>query len=47
LLTRELLYTAATRARSHVRVIGTTDAVVAAVNRQVPRASGMRRALHM
>ena len=47
LLTRELLYTAITRARSHVRVIGTTDAVVAAVNRQVPRASGLRRTLHM
>ena len=46
LLTRELLYTAITRARSHVRVIGTTDAVVAAVNRQVPRASGLRRTLH-
>ena len=46
LLTRELLYTAVTRARSHVRVIGTTDAVVAAVNRQVPRASGLRRTLH-
>ncbi|MDQ2874013.1 MAG: exodeoxyribonuclease V subunit alpha, partial [Actinomycetota bacterium] len=47
LLTRELLYTAVTRARSHVRVIGTTDAVVAAVNRQVPRASGLRRTLHI
>lgn len=47
LLTRELLYTAVTRARSHVRVIGTTGAVVAAVNRQVPRASGLRRTLHM
>jgi len=47
LLTRELLYTAITRARRHVRVIGTTDAIVAAVDRQVPRASGLRRPLHM
>lgn len=45
LLTRELLYTAITRARRHVRVIGTIDAIVAAVERQVPRASGLRRPL--
>lgn len=42
LLTRELLYTAITRARSHVRVIGTQDAVRAAVTRPVVRASGLR-----
>jgi exodeoxyribonuclease V alpha subunit len=45
LLTRELLYTAVTRARSHVRVIGTEDAVRAAVGRPVRRASGLRRPL--
>lgn len=46
LLTRELLYTAVTRARSHVRVIGTTEAVAAAVGRHVPRASGLRQTLY-
>ncbi|MBY4130851.1 exodeoxyribonuclease V subunit alpha [Rhodococcus fascians] len=43
LLTRELLYTAITRARKHVRVIGTEDAIRAGVERQVLRASGLRR----
>ncbi|WP_241385313.1 exodeoxyribonuclease V subunit alpha [Rhodococcus sp. CH91] len=43
LLTRELLYTAITRARSHVRIIGTEDAVRSGVARQVLRASGLRR----
>lgn len=42
LLTRELLYTAVTRAREHVRVIGTQDAIRAAVERPVRRASGLR-----
>ncbi len=42
LLTRELLYTAVTRARSTLRLIGTPDAVRAAVTRQVRRASGLR-----
>ena len=45
LLTRELLYTAVTRAAVRVRVVGTADAVRAAVGRQVVRASGLRRAL--
>ncbi|AEG43603.1 exodeoxyribonuclease V subunit alpha [Isoptericola variabilis] len=45
LLTRELLYTAVTRARSHVRILGTEDAVRAAVGRPVRRASGLRRPL--
>nr|WP_296775014.1 exodeoxyribonuclease V subunit alpha [Rhodococcus sp. (in: high G+C Gram-positive bacteria)] len=45
LLTRELLYTAITRARRHVRIIGTEDAVRAAVDRQVLRASGLRRTI--
>ena len=43
LLTRELLYTAITRARKHVRIIGTEEAVRAGVRRQVLRASGLRR----
>jgi exodeoxyribonuclease V alpha subunit len=42
LLTRELLYTAVTRARHHLRVIGTAAAVRAAVERPVRRASGLR-----
>ncbi|RRQ25711.1 exodeoxyribonuclease V subunit alpha [Rhodococcus sp. Eu-32] len=43
LLTRELLYTAITRARRHVRIMGTEAAVRAGVERQVLRASGLRR----
>ena len=42
LLTRELLYTAVTRAQSHVRVIGSAAAVRRAVTRRVARASGLR-----
>ncbi|MBB3036457.1 exodeoxyribonuclease V subunit alpha [Hoyosella altamirensis] len=45
LLTRELLYTAITRARHHVRIIGTDISVAAGVARQVQRASGLRRTL--
>ncbi|WP_214404561.1 exodeoxyribonuclease V subunit alpha [Pseudonocardia lacus] len=45
LLTRELLYTAVTRAREFVRVIGTAEAVRAAVQRPVGRASGLRHRL--
>jgi exodeoxyribonuclease V alpha subunit len=41
LLTRELLYTAATRARRGVRIVGTAEAVRAAVLRPVRRASGL------
>jgi exodeoxyribonuclease V alpha subunit len=41
LLTRELFYTAVTRARESVRVVGTEDAVRAAVGREVQRASGL------
>ncbi len=43
LLTRELLYTAVTRASRSVRVVGSEQAVRAAVHRQVVRASGLRR----
>jgi exodeoxyribonuclease V alpha subunit len=44
LLTRELLYTAVTRAKAHVRVVGTREALVAAVERPIIRASGLRGA---
>ncbi|AHH18051.1 exodeoxyribonuclease V alpha chain [Nocardia nova SH22a] len=42
LLTRELLYTAITRARERVRVIGTAEALRAGISRRVLRASGLR-----
>ena len=41
LLTRELLDTAVTRARTQVRIVGTKEAVRAAVSRRVRRASGL------
>ncbi len=43
ILSRELLYTAVTRASERVRVVGSEEALRAAVNRQVVRASGLRR----
>ncbi|MGZ4436639.1 MAG: exodeoxyribonuclease V subunit alpha [Nocardioidaceae bacterium] len=43
LLTKELLYTAVTRAKSHVRIVGSTAALLAAVERPIARASGLRR----
>jgi exodeoxyribonuclease V alpha subunit len=46
LLTRELLYTAVTRAQEHVRVVGTEEAVRVAVGRPIRRASGLREPLH-
>jgi exodeoxyribonuclease V alpha subunit len=45
LLTRELLYTAITRAREGVCVVGTAEAVQVAVRRPVRRASGLRDAV--
>ncbi len=45
LLTRELFYTAITRARDKVRLVGTEASVRAAVERRVQRASGLRRRL--
>lgn len=42
LLTRELLYTAVTRAQEVVRVVGSEVALRAGVERQVQRASGLR-----
>jgi exodeoxyribonuclease V alpha subunit len=41
LLTRELLYTAVTRARARVRIVGTEEVVRAAIGRSVQRASGL------
>jgi len=45
LLTRELFYTAVTRAKLKVRVIGPEPAVRAAIGRQAQRASGLRARL--
>ena len=45
LLTRELFYTAVTRARTKVRIVGPEEAVRAAVGRQAQRASGLRARL--
>jgi len=42
ILTRELLYTAITRARSRLVIVGTEDAIATAVRRPVARASGLR-----
>lgn len=44
ILTRQLLYTAITRAQQRVRIIGSEDALRAAVERQALRASGLSRA---
>jgi exodeoxyribonuclease V alpha subunit len=43
--TRETLYTAVTRAKQHVRVIGSAGAFVAAVGRPAARATGLRARL--
>ena len=45
ILTRELLYTAVTRAQRKVLVAGTEDAIRSAIRRPIARASGLRRAL--
>jgi exodeoxyribonuclease V alpha subunit len=45
ILTRELLYTAVTRAQRGVTLVGTAEAVKAAVARRVARASGLRSTL--
>jgi exodeoxyribonuclease V alpha subunit len=45
LLTRELFYTAVTRAQSRVRVVGTEAAVRAAVGTRAQRATGLRQRL--
>jgi exodeoxyribonuclease V alpha subunit len=45
ILTRELLYTAVTRAREELIVVGSEEAIRAAVARPVARASGLRARL--
>lgn len=45
LLTRELLYTALTRASEHVRLVGTAEAITKAVRTPARRASGLARGL--
>ncbi|WP_159426357.1 ATP-binding domain-containing protein, partial [Mycolicibacterium vaccae] len=45
LLTRELFYTAVTRAKKRVQVVGTEDAVRAAIDRRATRASGLAQRL--
>lgn len=45
LLSRELFYTAVTRAKTRVRIVGSEPAVRAAIGRRVVRASGLRQRL--
>jgi exodeoxyribonuclease V alpha subunit len=45
ILTRELLYTAVTRARERLILVGTEDLIRSAIGRPITRASGLRRAL--
>jgi exodeoxyribonuclease V alpha subunit len=45
ILTRELLYTAVTRARRQVIVAGTEQAIGTAVSRPIARSSGLRERL--
>ena len=45
LLTRELFYTAVTRAKNKVRVVGSANALRAAIDRRAVRASGLRQRL--
>jgi exodeoxyribonuclease V alpha subunit len=45
LLTRELFYTAVTRAKEKVRVVGSEDALRAALARRAVRATGLRNRL--
>jgi exodeoxyribonuclease V alpha subunit len=44
-LSRELLYTALTRARSHVEIWGTEEVFLSTVERQTARSSGLRARL--
>ena len=46
LLTRELFYTAVTRAKEKVRVVGSEASVRAAIGRRAVRATGLRERLH-
>ncbi len=47
LLTRELFYTAVTRARKSVTIIGSEEELRAAMGREVQRASGLAERLHV
>ena len=44
-LTRELLYTAVTRAQERLILVGAEEPIRAAIERPITRASGLRRAL--
>ncbi len=44
-LTRELLYTAVTRAQERLILLGLEESIRAAIDRPITRASGLRRAL--
>jgi exodeoxyribonuclease V alpha subunit len=45
LLTRELVYTAITRARKRVEIWGRDESFIAAISRRVRRSSGLRERL--
>jgi exodeoxyribonuclease V alpha subunit len=45
ILTRELLYTAVTRARQRLILVGTEELIRSAIDRPITRASGLRQAL--
>lgn len=45
LLSRELLYTAITRARSHVTLVASRSSIRASIERRIERSSGLRAAL--
>jgi exodeoxyribonuclease V alpha subunit len=45
ILTRELLYTAVTRARERLILVGTEELIRSAIDRPITRASGLRQAL--
>lgn len=47
LLTRELFYTAVTRAKTRVRVVGSEAEIRAAIARQAVRATGLRKRLKL
>lgn len=47
LLTRELLYTAVTRARSRVRIVATPEAIAQAINTPARRATGLGERLRL
>jgi exodeoxyribonuclease V alpha subunit len=44
-LSRELVYTALTRARKRVTLVGSRDVLATAINRRIERTSGLREAL--